>query len=298
MQIKAKAVARILGGHAAGGGFLCRCPVASHGKGRGDLRPSLAVCDGDRALIYNCFAGCDPRDVRAAIDRLDVNGAPRLNPSPAPARAKRRTTTAGALDLWRQAQPIAGTPVETYLRARGFTEPPPATIRFLPRYPYSSRKSFACMIAAVQAPTREIVAVQLTFLHSGGQRKADVLEPRRAIGPLGAGALRLAPVAEHIGLAEGFETAWAAQLMHDMPVWAALGNKRYLKVLFPTEVKRVTIFADDDAPGLLYAEKFREARPALEVAITTPGGGINDFSEVRQREGAGAKPARDLALVR
>jgi len=106
-------------------GFLCRCPVASHGKGRGDLRPSLAVCDGDRALIYNCFAGCDPRDVRAAIDKLDVNGAPRLNPSPAPARAKRKTTTADALDLWREAQPVNGTPVEIYLRARGFREPVP-----------------------------------------------------------------------------------------------------------------------------------------------------------------------------
>ena len=94
------------------------------------MRPSLAVRDGDRALIYNCFAGCDPRDVRAAIDRLDVNRAPRLNPSPAPARARRKTTTADALDLWRAGRPVAGTPVETYLRARGFTEPPPATIRF------------------------------------------------------------------------------------------------------------------------------------------------------------------------
>ncbi len=73
--------------------------MASHGKGRGDLRPSLAVRDGDRALIYNCFAGCDPRDVRAAIDRLDVNGAPRLIASPATVRAKRKTTTADALDL-------------------------------------------------------------------------------------------------------------------------------------------------------------------------------------------------------
>ena len=41
----------------------------------------------------------------------------------------------------------------------------------------------------------------------------------------------------------------------------------------------MTIFADDDAPGLLYAEKFREARPALGVEIATPGGGMNDFSE-------------------
>jgi putative DNA primase/helicase len=298
MQIKAQSIARLLGGHAAGGGFLCHCPVVSHGKGRGDLRPSLAISDGDHALIYNCFAGCDPCDVRAAIDKLNVNGAPRFKAVPAPARAKAKTTTAEALHLWRAAQPVAGTSAETYLRARGFAERPPATIRFLPRYPYSSRKSFACMIAAVQAPTREIVAVQLTFLHCGGQRKADVPEPRRAIGPLGAGALRLAPVAEHIGLAEGFETAWAAQLMHDMPVWAALGNKRYLKVLFPSEVKRVTIFADDDAPGLLYAEKFREGRPELGVAIATPGSGMNDFSQLWQREGRAAKPARELGAVR
>jgi hypothetical protein len=86
--------------------------------------------------------------------------------------------------------------------------------------------------------------------------------------------------------------------MHDMPVWASLGNKRYLKVVFPSEVKRVTIFADDDAPGLLYAEKFREARPALDVAIMTPGGGMNDFSEARQRKEAGAKSAPDLTVVR
>jgi hypothetical protein len=71
-----------------------------------------------------------------------------------------------------------------------------------------------------------------------------------------------------------------------------------LKVAFPTEVKRVTIFADDDAPGLLYAEKFREGRPALGVAILTPGDGMNDFSQLWQREGRAGKSARDRAAVR
>jgi hypothetical protein len=279
MRIKAEAVARILGGHPAGGGFLCHCPVPSHGKGRGDLRPSLAVSNGERALIYNCFAGCDPRDIRAAIDRLDLNGAPLHKPALPSSRAKVRTTSAAALELWRAARPVAGTVVETYLRSRRLPPTPPATIRFLPTYPYSSRKSFPCLIAAVQAPTREIVAVQITFLHSTGTRKADVIESRRAIGPLGAGALRLAPVADCLGLAEGFETAWAAQLMHDIPVWAALGNKRYLKVKIPQAVKRLTIFADDDAPGLEYAGKFKEAHPRLAVEIRTPEGGANDFAQ-------------------
>jgi len=150
------------------------------------------------------------------------------------------------------------------------------------------------MIAAIQAPTREIVAVQLTFLHSGGRRKADVLETRRTIGPAGEGALRLAAVAEHIGIAEGFETAWAAQLMHKLPVWAALGTKRYLKLKFSREVKRVTIFADPDADGLLYADKFRQANSALGVEITTPGAGVDDFAKKLQTIRSAAKGSASI----
>jgi hypothetical protein len=47
-------------------------------------------------------------------------------------------------------------------------------------------------------------------------------------------------------------------------------------------VKRVTIFADPDADGLLYAEKFRQANPALGVEITMPGAGAGDFAEELQ----------------
>jgi hypothetical protein len=248
--------------------------------------------DGDRALLYTCHAGCDPRAIRDAIDRLDLTGKPLYasGQNSSSGRATPKTTSAHAVALWRGAQAVAGTLAETYLRERGFDEPPPATIRFLPRYRYEPRgKSYACMIAAIQAPTREIVAVQITFLHSGGRRKADVLETRRTVGPAGEGALRLAAVAEHIGLAEGFETAWAAQLMHELPVWATLGTKRYLKLKLPSEVKRVTIFADPDADGLLYAEKFRKANPALGVEIATPGAGADDFAKELQTIRSAAK---------
>jgi len=133
--------------------------------------------------------GAIPRRSRGDRQARCERGTPPQPVSRAGAR-EAQNDDSRRLDLWRQAQPIAGTPVETYLRARGFKEPPPATIRFLPRYPYSSLKSFACMIAAVQAPTREIVAVQLTFLHSGGQRKADVPEPD---APLARSRRRIAP---------------------------------------------------------------------------------------------------------
>src|SRR5215472_2424948 len=60
-------VARALGGSRNGSGWLCRCPVAGHGRGRGDQNPSLSVADGNRQLLVYCFAGCDPKDVLAAL---------------------------------------------------------------------------------------------------------------------------------------------------------------------------------------------------------------------------------------
>lgn len=278
MSLTAKDIALRLRGHSTGAGYLCRCPVPHHGKGRGDLRPSLALSDGDRGLVYHCFAGCAPADVRAQIDKLDLSAPLPPAERAAPATSKNRTTSEGARAIWRAARPVAGAIAETYLQARGFRAAPPPTIRFLPGYPYSRRERFPCLVAAAQAPSREIVAVQLTFLHPGGRRKADVEEPRRTIGPLGAGALRLAPVANHLGIAEGFETAWAAMLMRAVPTWATLGTERLLKIAIPASVKRVTVFADPDAPGIACANRFAAAHPRLLVDIATPETGAEDFA--------------------
>nr|WP_281806420.1 toprim domain-containing protein [Methylocystis echinoides] len=130
----------------------------------------------------------------------------------------------------------------------------------------------------------------MTFLDPSGLRKADVSHPRRAIGPLGDGLLRLAPAAEHIGLAEGFETAWAASLLHDeFPIWATLGADRYAIVALPPIVRRVTIFADYDAPGLSAALSFFERRPELEVWIATPAMMGLDFARVWELRSSAAE---------
>lgn len=284
MNGDAATIAKILGGKPEGGGYLCSCPVKGHGKGRGDRRPSLSVSDGKRALVFHCFAGCKPRDIIAALNALapDHASKPRFESrTPHIPATKSKTTTTLAQKLWKAALPVAGTPAEIYLRARRLPATPPPTIRFLPSYRYDETRRFPCLIAAVQSPARAIVAVQLTFLDPSGLRKADVSHPRRAIGPLGDGLLRLAPAAEHIGLAEGFETAWAASLLHDeFPIWATFGADRYAIVTLPPVVRRVTIFADYDAPGLSAALSFFEHRPELEVWIATPTRMGVDFARV------------------
>ncbi len=284
MKLCGADVARLLGGKPEGSGFLCRCPVPTHGKRRGDLRPSLGVSDGREGLVVHCFAGCRPAEIFCALNHLapGLETAEKKGGEPAVAiRNAVRTTSEHARKLWRSALPVAGTPVQTYLRARGFFSPPPPTIRFLPSYRYDRTRRFPCMIAALQAPSRALVAVQLTFLDPSGRSKADVPSPRRAVGPLGDGLLRTAPAASHIGLAEGFESAWGASLLHDgMPVWATLGAERFSIVTLPPIVARVTIFADHDAPGLAGALRFLEKHEELDVAIAWPREVGGDFAQM------------------
>jgi hypothetical protein len=58
----------------AGGQYLASCPVPGHGKGNGDRNPSLTVDRGEQvAVIFSCKAGCDQRDIRAALEARGVD---------------------------------------------------------------------------------------------------------------------------------------------------------------------------------------------------------------------------------
>ena len=66
-------IAKALNGRpAAGGGYLCRCPVPTHGRRRGDRNPSLLVREGDFQPIWHCFGGCDRRAVGDELRRLEL----------------------------------------------------------------------------------------------------------------------------------------------------------------------------------------------------------------------------------
>ena len=53
------------------GNYACHCPGPMHKNG--DANPSLSVKDGanGRPLLY-CHAGCDYRDIVAALERMGI----------------------------------------------------------------------------------------------------------------------------------------------------------------------------------------------------------------------------------
>jgi len=243
-------IAKALGGHRNGHGYLCHC-------GRGDRNPSLSIHDSDEGkLLVRCFAGCDARDVLAelrhhgfldeeqrSVRRRTVSKAfspsPPQDPEPNPI----------ALELWRSAIQAQGTLAEKYLRNRGITIDIPPTLRFLPNFDYMPRIGFPAMVAAVQGPDRRVIACQVTLLKPDGSGKAPVSTPRKTIGALARGAVRLGTADNRLGLAEGIETALAAMQLTGVVVWACLGANRLDAVCIPSIVRYLDIFGDPDEAG-------------------------------------------------
>src|SRR5579864_7930126 len=137
----ALAIARALRGKSIAGGYLVRCPVPTHGNGKGDRNPSLFIKDGDKpgCVLVHCYAGCDTAVV---LDRLrslrliaEASTSDRRPSQPAPEPSHEPDPE--ALAVWRAGKPIED---RRYLLARGITVDPPPSLRwgtasYLDRYP-------------------------------------------------------------------------------------------------------------------------------------------------------------------
>ena len=250
----AEEVVRRLNGKWMGDQALAHCPVEGHGKGRGDLSPSLSIAagKGGRVLLH-CFAGCRVEDIFAALrsDLRPDDSGPRTDIG---ASTPWRSTTAAAQSLWNAARSVKGTPAEVYLQSRRLPADSDA-LRFAAqaRHPGAIGSGMAALLAAIRGPDNVLLAVQRTFLTREGA-KTGVDPARMMLGRLGHGAVRLAPAAPVLGLAEGVETALAATQLHGVPCWAACGA-RLDRIALPQQVRRVILFADSDLPGRSTAER-------------------------------------------
>lgn len=265
-----------LKGRKGAAGWLARCPVPSHGKGRGDHSPSLSIHAGDGKLLLKCFAGCTFDDILGELQARGLVDRPRLNIARAalarviPDPAEHKPDLA-ALQVIDECEPPHGTPAEEYLQRRGLPE--------LPKSIMFHRRSLA-MVATVQRLDGLVVALQRVLLTPAGE-KAPVNPCRITMGPLGGGAVRLGAAAEVIGLAEGVETAMSAQIMLGIPVWASLGAARLHRVELPEMVREVHLFTDNDQPGLTAAKRTAEVhqQAGRRVLIRTPPDQFKDYND-------------------
>lgn len=135
--------------------------------------------------------------------------------------------TQTALGLWKAARPAAGTPVETYLRARGITGPvldrALGQLRYHPEAFHSAEgkavRTAPAMIGLVMTPAGPTGGVHVTYLAADGRRRAD-LDPSKMMwgaqgrdGSPGGVWLTRPDDGGPLIVGEGIETALSAAIL-------------------------------------------------------------------------------------
>jgi hypothetical protein len=261
----ARGIAHALGGRRAqrlaDGGYLIPCPVASHGKGRGDRSPSLRISDGDTQLLVRCFAGCDARDVLDELRRrglLDHAHAPRISDfdrRAVNAQAEmRRPRTADDLarirhvrDIWHEARDSRGTLAERYLREHRRLDVPDdlagRVLRFHPACPWRNENTGKIeRIPALIVPFRSLDDDEITGIHRIALEPFSAKPQRRMLGVVHRAAVKLDDwVMDELAIGEGLETCMAARLLGIRPTWAlgSVGGIAHFPVLPGIPVLRI-----------------------------------------------------------
>jgi hypothetical protein len=278
----AETIARALGGHRTGAGWVARCPAHD------DRTPSLSIRDGENGrLLLKCFADCLWEQIAEALRARDLSldtGGRRSGYANAAARGAHvvdedANRTRSALRLWRMTTPGASTLVETYLRSRAIYVPVPSTLRFAElRHP--SGGSWPAMVALVTRGTDDTpLAIHRTFLVEDGG-KAPLTPDKMMLGPCRGGAVRLAMPGGVLMVGEGIETVLSAVQATGLPGWAALSTSGLRALDLPDLVREVIVLADADDPGEAAAQAcaWRWKREGRRVRIARPPRG-NDFND-------------------
>ena len=263
------------------------CPVCQPELRKG--QNGLTLADGRNGrLVLDCKkSACGFLDILAAVGLRSGDYRP---PDPAilaqreaEQRADAAKRAAQAKRLWQEAQPIAGTLAETYLRGRGIRCDLPPTLRFHPATWHGpTAKRYPALVAAVQGSG--LPAAHRTYLRPDGSGKADIDPPKAMLGATAGGAVRLADGPSRLVVGEGIESTLSLACgLLDGPatLWAGLSTSGIRGLHLPSQPGRLTIACDGDKPGRDAANALAERAHALgwQVSTCDPGDGA-DFNDI------------------
>jgi putative DNA primase/helicase len=242
---------------------------------------------GDGVKLVMIAKGCDFKEA-AAIIESQIGTAP-VEP------ARKEMTDAQKRQamnrLWKASKPIeAGDPVSKYLERRLGSVVVPSDIRFADRCRYQSDtvSYHPAMIAMIRDAEGVPCLLHRTYITVDG-RKADLNPCRRLMpGDFKPGsAVRLMPHGKMLGIAEGIETAWAASILHRVPVWAALNTSMLEQWRPPENVESVIVFGDHDdgyaGQKAAYALAFKLGGK-LSVSVKIPDEPRTDWADILTRK--------------
>ena len=197
--------------------------------------------------------------------------------------------------LFRAGRPIAATPAEAYLRARGITGSLDwPSLRYHPSVYYrvhddAPREVWPALLAAVTDCDGRITGVHRTWLDPVHRTKAPLVDPRRALGNLLGNGVRFGTAFDVLAAGEGIETMLALKsVLPDLPMIAALSANHLAAIALPATLSRLYVARDNDTPGRIAAEHLhaRGIEAGIEIRDLVPVHG--DFNVDLWRLGSAA----------
>ncbi len=205
--------------------------------------------------------------------------------------ADRQRAIDRARDVWDRARPAPGTPAEVYLRSRGIVMPIPHTIRFAHTPAWYDDDSGECgpdlpaMLGAVVDGNDQLIGLQRVFLADGGKSKARMQKPKRSLGRVKGGALRINSDADSVGheliLTEGPEDDLSLAQELGAEVWVTLGTAMMPFLDYPPRVVSIVIAGQNDAAGRAAVAQAEEdlAERGFDTRIMWPADGYKDWND-------------------
>jgi putative DNA primase/helicase len=239
---------------------------------------------GDGFKLLQRVYGWDFKHAAKEVDRL-VGTIPVGAVTPERSDASK---LAALKEVWQGSRAVTkDDPVWRYLNRRLGLEKVPAEIRFHPALKHSDGGKHPAMLARMRYPDGSSASIHRTYLTEDG-KKAAVSEVKKFMAApksLNTAAVMLGDAGVCLGIAEGIETALAASIRFQMPVWAAT-NAVLLESWVPLSgVKRVLIAGDNDpswtGQAAAYALAKRLVRDGFAVEVRIPDAAGKDWADER-----------------
>jgi len=286
--------------------------VQLSGPNAGKWRDAATGEHGDLLDLIQYQKRCSMRE--AARTGLEMLGDPAIAGAVEQDRAHRPPkshpdTRKAVAALWGRSMAITGTHAAAYLAARGIdanTIAGAEDLRFLPEArTKEDGKTFVlpAMLAAVRNPageiTSQITGLHRTFLSATEAKKANIEDPKKALGQLHGGGAWLSRGSAEGGclvVAEGIETALSVKMAFPAVALVAALTAPHLELInIPDHYRRIAIAADPDMAGMRAARALAsrlasqdERGQGRTVRIISPAEGEGDFNDLLMRGGTTA----------